>query len=182
MARFAPRQLLLRTGENVEIRNVFPEDADLFIEFQQQGAGETQFTMQLKDDVPNVEQIREKWKKELDDEVSLRLGAFINNKLVGLMGVHSVWPKHPWVAHLLNFGMLLHQAYWGTGLSEEMMKCCFIHAKTIGAKRIEATVRSQNPRGVGFYKKMGFEFEGTRRMAAIIDGVEHDEFYIAKLI
>ena len=51
-----------------------------------------------------------------------------------------------------------------------------------GATRLEALVRVQNERGVAFYKKMGFEIEGTRRNAALINGEYQDEYFIAKFL
>ena len=39
-----------------------------------------------------------------------------------------------------------------------------------------------NQRGVGLYKKMGFDIEGTKRDALLVDGTYVDEYYMSKLI
>lgn len=54
--------------------------------------------------------------------------------------------------------------------------------ENLGVQRIEAKVRTQNPRGVALYKKAGYQIEGTRRKAALIDGEFRDEYFIAKLL
>ena len=56
------------------------------------------------------------------------------------------------------------------------------HARSIGISRIEALVRTKNERGVNLYTRMGYDIEGTRKNAALIDGELHDEYFIAKLL
>ena len=47
--------------------------------------------------------------------------------------------------------------------------------------RLELTVVSSNIVAKHLYEKNGFEIEGTRKNAMIIDGKYVDEYYIAKL-
>lgn len=47
--------------------------------------------------------------------------------------------------------------------------------------RLELTVVSSNIVAKHFYEKNGFEIEGTRKNAMIIDGKYVDEYYMAKL-
>jgi RimJ/RimL family protein N-acetyltransferase len=55
------------------------------------------------------------------------------------------------------------------------------HADANGVLRIEALVRTENERGLRLYTGMGYQLEGTRRGAALIDGVLKDEHWIARL-
>ncbi|WP_353611594.1 GNAT family N-acetyltransferase [Bacillus sp. FJAT-25509] len=48
--------------------------------------------------------------------------------------------------------------------------------------RLELTVVKQNEAGVGLYKKMGYEIEGTKRNSLIINSNSFDEYYMAKLL
>jgi RimJ/RimL family protein N-acetyltransferase len=48
--------------------------------------------------------------------------------------------------------------------------------------RLELSVMVHNTRGVGLYKKMGFEVEGVKRDSLFVDGAYVDEYYMGKLI
>ncbi len=41
---------------------------------------------------------------------------------------------------------------------------------------------AHNTAGIALYKKQGFEIEGTRRHAYIINGQYVDEYYMAKIL
>ncbi len=48
--------------------------------------------------------------------------------------------------------------------------------------RLELTVMTNNVAGISLYKKRGFEIEGTRRDAYIVNERYVDEYMMAKLI
>jgi len=51
----------------------------------------------------------------------------------------------------------------GRGIARRMMIDAIEHLRAEGAKRIELTVESTNHRAIEFYRKLGFELEGTLR-------------------
>ena len=104
-----------------------------------------------------------------------------DGKIISTFGLHMNMRHHPWVKHMATFGMGILKSHWGTGLAPEIIRTLEAVAKEEGVTRIEAQVRVQNERGVAFYKKMGYEIEGTRRKAALINGEYQDEYFIAKL-
>ena len=55
-------------------------------------------------------------------------------------------------------------------------------ARSAEFTRIEATVRTENERGVDLYLKNGYKIEGTRVHSAVIDRKYKDEYYISKLL
>lgn len=41
---------------------------------------------------------------------------------------------------------------------------------------------THNEAAIGLYRKLGYECEGTRRAALVVDGKPVDEFWMAKLV
>src|SRR5690606_8095554 len=81
-----------------------------------------------------------------------------------------------------RFGMMILKEYWGEGIGRRLLEIMEAHAKNCGITRIEAMVRTQNDRGVKLYRRMGYQIEGTRRQAALIEGTFQDEYFISKLL
>src|SRR5262245_59526991 len=84
-----------------------------------------------------------------------------------------------------------HQAYIVVGLLERFTSkgigTAFFEklenwAREHHIHRLELTVMVHNLRGVGLYKKMGFEIEGIKRASLLVDGAYVDEYYMGKLI
>jgi ribosomal protein S18 acetylase RimI-like enzyme len=55
-------------------------------------------------------------------------------------------------------------------------------ARRHGIERLELTVRTDNERGTGLYKKMGFEIEGRKKRSLKANGAYVDEYYMAKVV
>ena len=70
--------------------------------------------------------------------------------------------------------------YWDQGLGRRLLEIILNHACQVGITRIEASVRTVNERAVRMYQQAGFVIEGTRKHAALIDGIFYDEYYIAR--
>ncbi|WP_407927862.1 GNAT family N-acetyltransferase [Gracilibacillus suaedae] len=50
------------------------------------------------------------------------------------------------------------------------------------SRRMELTVAASNRSAVALYKKIGFEIEGTKRKALLVENEYLDEYYMAKLL
>lgn len=72
--------------------------------------------------------------------------------------------------------------YRGQGIGTALFKHLENWAKKHSISRLELTVVAENEAGVALYKKSGFEIEGIKRNSLLIDGVYHDEYYMAKLL
>jgi RimJ/RimL family protein N-acetyltransferase len=55
-------------------------------------------------------------------------------------------------------------------------------AKEVGISKLELSVIKENTNAQKLYKKLGFDIEGDRKNALIINGQFVDEFYMGKLI
>jgi RimJ/RimL family protein N-acetyltransferase len=182
MAICTPQFLDSNEGRGIEFRSAVPEDADAFLIFQQQIAHETKFTLQVPGRAPSKEEVMRGFSKALEDRIEIRVAAFHEGKMVGLMGIHQRSGAHPWTDHVVQFGMMILKDYWGEGIGRKLLNILEEHAKNKGIHRIEATVRSGNKHGIRLYTKAGFKIEGTREHAALIDGLFYDELYIAKML
>ncbi len=49
-------------------------------------------------------------------------------------------------------------------------------------KRIQARVRVSNLIGIRFYQKCGYEIEGIKKSAVLINGNYENEFYVSKIL
>ena len=67
--------------------------------------------------------------------------------------------KH--LAYIGAFG--IKQKYQGRGHGKKMMEELIRDLRVDGVRRIELRVEADNERAIGFYKKLGFEMEGTHR-------------------
>jgi putative acetyltransferase len=65
----------------------------------------------------------------------------------------------------------------GKGIAQRMMSDALDALRADGVKRVELGVESTNPRAIGFYRKFGFEVEGTLRKgyASPYDGLVDDK-------
>ena len=55
-------------------------------------------------------------------------------------------------------------------------------SKEVGISKLELSVIKENNNAQKLYKKLGFEIEGTRNNALIINGEYVNEYYMGKLI
>jgi putative acetyltransferase len=192
MAELKPETFVTsRTHRSLTLRSLrgTPEDVDAYLAFQPQIAAETTHTLQVVGSPPERDRMVAGFTAMLSDELALRVGFFepatqsSPERLVGMLGFHpESSPPHPWTRHVGSFGMMILQEYWGEGLGRKLLEIIDTHARTKGFTRIEAKVRTANSRGVKLYERAGYAIEGTRREAAFIDGVFHDEYFIGKLL
>jgi putative acetyltransferase len=52
----------------------------------------------------------------------------------------------------------------------------------VGITRLELQVFANNARAIALYERMGFQVEGRRRMAVMVDGVAIDVLMMATLV
>jgi len=179
MAKYGPVSVGKLPSSKLVLRHCTSDDAALFHAFQSKVSAETTHTLQIASLAPSIEKVKTNWDETARDVVGLRLGVFDENKLVGQLGLHPLHAGHPWVSHIGQFGMMVLKEYWGQGIGRSLIEAMHEHAKQVGLRRIEAFVRTNNPRGVHLYLRNGYKIEGVRRRAALIDGSFRDEFYIA---
>jgi len=94
------------------------------------------------------------------------------DRVVGWCDVNPV--QRPTMRHGGVLGIGLLGEYRGRGLGEKLMLMTLEAAHRFGLSRVELSVRHDNVRALGLYRKLGFEVEGRKRRAVLVDGVYHD--------
>lgn len=116
------------------------------------------------------------WKKE---DHSTILMANMNGEHIGYLFV--IGNPQNRAAHRASIVIGLHQKAHGKGIGKQLMEQAEEWAQERGISRLELTVVAENHPAIKLFEKMGFVKEGIRRRALMIDGVSHDEIYMAKL-
>ena len=108
-----------------------------------------------------------------------QLVALVDNCVVGWC---DVTPSHRLtMQHCGTLGMALLPAWRGQGLGERLMRQTLAASRAFGFSRVELTVRHDNTRAQALYRKLGFEVEGRKRRAVLVDEVFHDLIVMALL-
>jgi len=78
-------------------------------------------------------------------------------------------------------GMGIVDGFRGQGIGSALMRATLARARRRGLTRVELTVRVDNRRAIGLYRKFGFVPEGRKRRAFRVDGRYHDLLSMAVL-
>ena len=82
--------------------------------------------------------------------------------------------------HSGHLGMGVLKEYRGKGLGTALLQTAMDECWQKGIKRIELEVFTDNQAAISLYRKLGFELEGTKRYARIIDGEFRDVHVMAQ--
>ena len=74
------------------------------------------------------------------------------------------------------------QEYTGKGYGIKLMKTLEKQAIDNGINRLELEVSEKNKFAFSLYQKMGFEVEGVKRCAFLVDGNYENELIMGKII
>ncbi|AXY10307.1 N-acetyltransferase [Bacillus anthracis] len=163
------------------IRKIQIEDAASFLQLSKQLDEETKFMLyepgERKFTVKQQEQMIQRF---VENKYATILVAVEEERIVGFIlvnGNHIQRKRH--VASIV-IGIL--QEYSGRGIGTRLFKEVEKWARLHDVWRLELTVMAHNTRAQALYKKAGFEKEGVKRAALIIDGENIDEYEMAKLL
>lgn len=107
------------------------------------------------------------------------LVAELNNSVVGCAGL-SVSSK-PRMCHMGGVGIMVHTDYQKQGIGKALMTAILdIADNWLNLKRVELCVFIENVAAIALYRKLGFVVEGTKKYAAIRNGMYADEYIMAR--
>tara|TARA_Y100001960_G_scaffold333703_1_gene440415 strand:+ start:13324 stop:13923 length:600 start_codon:yes stop_codon:yes gene_type:complete len=73
--------------------------------------------------------------------------------------------------------------FQGIGVGKKLMEIADFWVRKEGLERLQLTVFSTNEKAINFYKKLGFELEGTLKNAVKMeDGSYRDELFMGKMV
>jgi ribosomal protein S18 acetylase RimI-like enzyme len=84
--------------------------------------------------------------------------------------------------HTAHVVIGVRQQRAGQGLGRRLLGELESWAKANGIRRLELTVMTHNVRAIALYRRVGFETEGTRQAALLVDDELVDELWMAKLL
>jgi RimJ/RimL family protein N-acetyltransferase len=76
----------------------------------------------------------------------------------------------------------VRRSHGGRGIGGRLLTELDRWARANGVRRLELTVMTSNERAAELYQRLGYEIEGTRRVALVVAGDVVDEFWMAKLL
>lgn len=88
-------------------------------------------------------------------------------------------------SHVAYVGTLaVAPGYQGQGIAKKLISMIIDELKQEGIKRIELIVESDNPKAISFYKKFGFEIEGTLKKFYKRSSDDHyvDDYLMALIV
>ncbi|MEX1012811.1 MAG: GNAT family protein [Waddliaceae bacterium] len=182
MTTYLPKKVLLKCDKEIVVRHLEPADADIYASFSDQISSETTHTLHYPGQFADVTFLKEKWKDAKKSAWQIELGGFDENKLVSHLSFYKPRPFHPYEKHTAEFGIRILNEYCSIGLGTQKLFIVENLAKEMGVKRIQAKVRVSNHIGISFYQKYGYEVEGVKKSAVLINGNYENEFYVSKIL
>lgn len=103
-------------------------------------------------------------------------------RILGFYRVERYEGRASHVAYLGTFAVAPEAR--GTGLARAIIEQAIARLHAQGVRRVELMLEADNPRALRFYRKLGFELEGTMRAAYKRAGEERyvDELFMARLL
>ncbi len=179
---FTRKTFYSKTGRVIEvIREIKIEDAAPFLQLSKQLDEETKFMLyepgERKFTVKQQEQMIHRF---IENKYATILVAVEEERIVGfiLLNGNHIQRKR----HVVSIVIGILQEYSGRGIGKRLFKEAEKWARLHDVWRLELTVMARNTRAQALYKKVGFEKEGVKRAALIIDGENIDEYEMAKLL
>jgi RimJ/RimL family protein N-acetyltransferase len=163
------------------IGHIRESDAEPFLALSSQLDQETAFRLLKTDErTTTVEEQRNIIRRFHSAENHALLVAEWDHRLVGyIAGVGGRYRRN-W--RTVEVVVAVLQAFWGQGIGTRLFEELERWARQHGIHRLELTVMVHNERAIRLHRKMGFEIEGRRRDALVVDGEYVDEYAMAKLL
>lgn len=115
----------------------------------------------------------------MDDAKNVIFGAFINDGMVGILGVYR--ENMGQAAHKCNlWGMYVQPAYRKHGIGKKLIETAIKHAKEVMRCSIaNITVETTNVVAKNLYEGCGFKIWGVETNAMCVNGAFNDEFHMS---
>lgn len=103
-----------------------------------------------------------------------------NHRVIGWCDILPGW-QHT-LRHCGSLGMGILPEYRGQGLGRSLLEACLAIATENGLTRVEFEARSDNEPALRLYRKLGFQFEGTKKRGMRVDGEYKETTMMALLL
>jgi RimJ/RimL family protein N-acetyltransferase len=168
------------TDADFVIRAVLPNDAARLLELKLALDDETSLMMLEPGE-------RRETVRDLAAHISASLGRrncalFVAEAQGALVGyVEAEGGEFARIRHCAYVVLGVRQAWSGQGIGGGLLRALVAWSRREGVRRLELTVRVDNERAIGLYRRCGFEVEGRRRGSLFVGGAYVDELTMARL-
>jgi RimJ/RimL family protein N-acetyltransferase len=167
-------------NSEVRIRDIAPQDAERLLPFRRELFGETEFMLYGPGEYAQTPaEVAAQIERAAQISTCRNLIAEADGRFVGMLGV--VGSPVPRIRHTAMLVLGVLQSSWGRGVATALMTETIRWAPTVGLSRLELFVMTTNTRAIALYERLGFKFEGRRRRAYIVNGVEVDDHLMSYL-
>lgn len=99
-------------------------------------------------------------------------------RIVGLQSIEPFASYPSGMEHVAHLGTQILAEYRGHGIGRNLAGASLEFARKHGYEKIVIYVLADNPLGLAYYRRLGFEERGTLQRQTKIDGVYHDEVFM----
>jgi RimJ/RimL family protein N-acetyltransferase len=163
-----------------EIRDIRQNDATVFAQLLIQLSRETPFTLLSEVENTALASTQPERTRQLIEAPSQQvLVATDNATLIGFVALsQGVFEKNRHACSLMT-GVL--RAHWRQGVASGLLERALEWVAQRGISRVELTVMEGNTAAIRLYEKFGFETEGVKRAALMVDGAAVNEICMVRL-
>ena len=164
-----------------EIRGIRHNDAAPFAQLLIQLSRETPFTLLSEAENTALASSQPERTRQLIEAPGQQvLVATDNDTLIGFVALSQGGFEKNRHACSLMTGVL--RDHWRQGVASALMQHALDWVEQRGISRVELTVMENNAPALRFYEAFGFQREGIRRNALLVDGAPVNEICMARLL
>ncbi|NBJ92460.1 GNAT family N-acetyltransferase [Parablautia muri] len=159
---FQEKAFQSKNGNQYLLRSPREEDAGIMLAYLKKTAQETERGLSYPEEMDmSIEEEADFIKHFLEDERSMMISVYDDDKLVGGASLSSVGEKQK-IRHRASIGIALLKDVWGQGIGRSLMTELLSFAKEAGYVQIELEVVADNVSAIGLYESLGFVTYGRR--------------------
>ncbi|RWZ58601.1 GNAT family N-acetyltransferase [Halobacillus fulvus] len=149
------------------IRTAEVEDSQALADVRLQVDGETENMDRVRGEAYlDAEALKGIIEKDSQSARSLFLVAEVNGEIAGFSRCEGSELKR--MAHKVEFGVGVLEAYWGYGIGKHLLKESIQWAEETGVKKMTLNVLETNKKAIKLYHTYGFEIEGMLRKDKVL--------------
>ena len=166
----------------ISIRRLTLKDAEVVRALRLSGLLESPTAFGKSYDEEAAEPVGETEKRLAPTANSIHLGAFVNDELVGTVGVQR--ESMAKMAHKAGlWGMYVAPAHRGMGIGRSLVVEALALSKTFsGVRQVTLYVNAVNAGAIALYESLGFVTYGVEPSGMCVDGVFYDEHLMVKVL
>ena len=158
------------------------DDAEQIVDFYNRMGGETSFLSFEENEYPvSVSQQKDSIISLENNATNMMLLAVDGEEIAGIITIsssHKIKSRHDGV-----LGIVVAQKYQGQGVGTNLIKQAIAWARGNGiTRRLSLDTRADNVSAVNLYLKFGFEFEGCRKNATLLNGIYYDTYVMGMML